>query len=98
MVVGQPVTVTGDAFTCGTRYPRGKTYGVTFGHSGSEKPLGSMTVPVNRDGSFVVQVAFPASTPLGMAWISIAGSPYDRPCNDTDSCVSFDATVTVVPG
>ena len=76
--VGQDVTVTGDAFTCGTRYANGKTYTVTFGKSGSEKPLGSEVVSVDRDGSFVAHVRFPASTRAGMAWISIAGSPYDK--------------------
>lgn len=98
VAAGQDVTVTGSAFTCGTRYAKGKTYTVTFGKSGSEKPLGSEVVPVDGDGSFVAHVRFPASTRAGMAWISVAGSPYDRPCKDTNSCVTYETTVTVVPG
>ena len=93
--VGETITVTTDPADCDLNYPKDKQYVVTFGHSGSERQLATQDVRVKPDGTFVAHITVPVGIRPGMAWINVAGSPYDRPCQDTGSCVSYTTTVTV---
>lgn len=97
VVVGEQLTIASTGFSCDARYDDGKRYGLELSSVGREDPVDLGDVDVAPDGSFRVTVTVPVDASPGESFVSVSGSPFDEPCDDTASCATHGQDVTVLP-
>ena len=104
VAAGAQLTVTSTGFACDARYDDGKQYGLELFSLGRADPVDLGDVDVAPDGSFSATVTVPADASPGESALSVSGSRYDEPCDDTGgsgggsgSCAGYGVTVTVLP-
>lgn len=93
---GRTLTVSSTPFVCGTRYPSGKTYTLTFGQVGRGALLRLGAVPVHRNGGFTAIVQIPSNASPGQAFIMVKGSSFDRCRDKSESCAGYTARLQVL--
>ena len=101
---GAQLTVTSTGSACDASYDDGKRYGLELSSLGRADPVDIGDVDVAPDGSFSATVTVPTDASPGESVLSVSGSRYDEPCDDTGgsgggsgSCAGYGVTVTVLP-
>ena len=103
VAAGGQLTITSTGFTCDARYEDGQQYGLELFSLGRTDPIDLGDVDVAPDGSFSATVTVPADASPGESVLSVSGSAYDEPCDDTGGsgggggCAGYGVTVTVLP-
>jgi hypothetical protein len=97
VAVGAQLTIASTGFGCDARYDDGKHYDVRLSSLGRADPIDLGDVDVASDGSFSVTVTVPEDASPGESYVIATGSPFDGPCRDTGSCVTYGTNVTVLP-
>ena len=97
VVAGGRLTLASTGFTCDARYDEGKRYQLELASLGRVDPVDLGEVDVAPDGSFTATVTVPADASPGESAVSVSGSPYDEPCEDTGSCAGYTVSLTVLP-
>ena len=97
VAVGAQLTIASTGFGCDARYDDGKQYGLRLSSVGRTDPIDLGDVDVAPDGSFSVTVTVPGEAWPGESYVVATGSPYDEPCQDTGSCVTYGTNLTVLP-
>ena len=101
---GGQLTIASTGFACDASYAEGKQYGVVLYSLGRTDPVHLGDVDVAPDGSFSATVTVPPDASPGESALSLSGSRYDEPCDDTGgsegtsaSCAGYDVGLTVLP-
>jgi hypothetical protein len=97
VAAGAEVTVASTGFTCDARYDDERQYSLQMGFEGRAEPVDVGDVDVAADGSFTVTVTVPSTASPGSSVVSIRGSRYDEPCDDSSSCALYGASFVVLP-
>jgi len=98
VVAGTQLTIASTGFSCDARYDdEEKRYPLELGSVGRAEPVDLGDVDVDPDGSFTTTVTVPVDASPGESHVSVSGSPYDEPCDDTGSCAGYTVSLTVLP-
>jgi len=97
VAVGAQLTIASTGSACAARYDDGKEYSLELLSLGRTGSIDLGDVDVEPDGSFSVTLAVPSDASPGESAVSVHGSPYDDPCDDTASCASYGVSVVVLP-
>ena len=97
VAVGAELTIASTGFACDARYDDERTYSLRMGFEGRAEQIELGDVDVAPDGSFAVTVTVPPAASPGGSAVSIRGSRYDEPCDDSSSCALYGVTFVVLP-
>jgi hypothetical protein len=97
VTAGAQLTISSTGFTCDARYDDERQYSLQMGFEGRAEPVDLEDVDVTTDGSFRVTLTVPSTASPGGSAVSIRGSRYDEPCDDSSSCALYGASFVVLP-
>lgn len=91
---GESLTVESEAAECDLEYEDGATYSVGLISSSGAKSE-EVDVPIERDGSFSIDIVVPESFPVGQASVVVSGSAYDDCGDESGSCAAYTVEVMI---